>query len=429
MKKTNKFFTIIASLIYIFSISYFAYNLTKEYISGPVHTKAVFDTSISAIKTELPGKIPGTNIFSDSINKCFPDLNAFSYIEVFINGDTVYKYQVNELETSDESRLIKPYFTSFKIQDDNYFVSANLYKLKPYTIYYNARISFLIILIVTITTIILIIMLSNNSQNSSTSKEELISEEDEELEDNAFIVENEESDVIESEEENINIVAEPENKIEESSDETNKEPELIEQDGIEFIQLPEEADTEIKDLPVLPTEEIKPVTLSEEVPEGLFSPTTGLGWEQYLLTRLDSEISRAISSEFDLSLFIIKITNISRGSDTVKKVCEHLINIFQFKDLLFEYKEDCIVAIKISMNIDEAITLADTIYTEITEILKDSFAKCYIGISSKTIRMISGERLLREANEALAHAEGTPDSPIMGFRADAEKFRKYFENQ
>ena len=120
----------------------------------------------------------------------------------------------------------------------------------------------------------------------------------------------------------------------------------------------------------------------DSVPSGLFSPVTGLGREQYLMTRLDNELNRAISSEFDLSLFLIKIPNISRDSQKIKDICNYLIEMFQLKDLLFEYKEDSIAAIKINMTLDNALNFADNTDAKmehITEQLKSSTTDGWMG--------------------------------------------------
>ena len=164
---------------------------------------------------------------------------------------------------------------------------------------------------------------------------------------------------------------------------------------------------------------------SESNPSGLFNPVTGLGWESYLDTRLENEINRAISSEIDISVFIINIPNLERESEESKKVSEYLSLQFQFKDLLFEYKNDCIVAIKISMNLDEALNFADKIHADISQILEQK--QCYIGISTRSIRIVSGERLFNEALAAVEHAKNEEDSPIIAFRVDVEKYRQFLE--
>lgn len=181
----------------------------------------------------------------------------------------------------------------------------------------------------------------------------------------------------------------------------------------------------------LPVEEIIPMELDDisEAPTGLFSPTTGIGWESYLLTRLDNELNRATASEVDLSLFTIRIPNVARTDYLMREICDYLTIQFQFKDLLFEYKDDCIVAIKISINIDEALSLAEKLQDDINNILKDKNISCYIGISSRSVRMIAGERLIKEADQALQHAQVDDDSRIIAFRVDPTKYQKFLEEQ
>ena len=109
--------------------------------------------------------------------------------------------------------------------------------------------------------------------------------------------------------------------------------------------------------------------------------------------------------------------------ETVKNVCNYLSIQFQFKDLLFKYKEDCIVAIKISMNVDEALKLADKLYIDISNIVNNKDTR--IGISSRSIRMVGGERLLLEAEQAIEHSDA--NSPVIAFRVDSEKYRQMME--
>ena len=126
-----------------------------------------------------------------------------------------------------------------------------------------------------------------------------------------------------------------------------------------------------------------------------------------------------------MSVFIINIPDMERNSEESKKVSDYLTLQFQFKDLLFEYKNDSIVAIKISMNLDDALNFADKIHAEISQIIEQK--DCYIGISTRSIRIVSGERLLNEAWAAVEHAKQEEDSPIIAFRVDAERYRQFLE--
>ena len=147
------------------------------------------------------------------------------------------------------------------------------------------------------------------------------------------------------------------------------------------------------------------------------------------MTRMENELKRATASELDLALFVIKLKGLSRTDPAMKTICEYLTVEFQFKDLLFEYKDDSVCALKISMNIDDAISLGEKLVEEIKKIWGDDSARVYVGISTRSIRIVSGERLLKEADEAVIHAMEDDDCPVVGFRADAVKYRKFIETK
>lgn len=396
----NKFSTIyafFASIIFVLTIVYFGFNLYSEYSHGYIRTKKTFDQLTLSLK-QNPDNIKIT------------DINDYAFIEMLQNGSAFYKYPTKDSKSDTSSKLIKNYFTSVKINDDNYFISADMYLLRPASIRFYARNSFVIIFIITMITILMIITLTVSEKDTIKIEETDDSENEEpQLTYDEFEKSLSESDV------DIETDSNLENQI------TAGEKIIIEPVvTTEQISAPAAQEAE------LPSNAVKPMEIeqTDNNPYGLFSPKSGIGWESYLLTRLDNELNRATSSEFDLAVFIIKIQNIEKDEEKLKQVCDYLTIQFQFKDMLFEYKEDCIVAIKISMSLDDAITFADKLHSDIEDITADT---CFIGISTRTIRIISGERLLQEAEEALNHAQEEKDTPIIAFRANAEKYRQYLE--
>ena len=289
--------------------------------------------------------------------------------------------------------------------------------------------SFFIILFATILTFI-ILFFSYKSYNTK-KVDSKNSNENDEIEEDEEIIEQEqieEDDSIEIDNPEIEIInestsaEESEIKITEETFENNQN---IEDDEEEKICAEETNKVEV----VLPSEEIKPTQSDSSV--HIFSPKTGFCFESYLESRLDNELNRAIASEFDLSLFVFRIPSIQLdyNNETLQKVCKYLTTEFQFKDLLFEYDEDCLIGIKNNMNLDTALTFADKLYSDITEIVKENDLKCYIGISTRTVRIITGKRLLTEATEALKHALEDENNPIIAFRANAEKYRKMMQEK
>lgn len=289
--------------------------------------------------------------------------------------------------------------------------------------------SFFIILFATILTFI-ILFFSYKSYNtkkvdSKNSNENDEIEEDEEIIEQEQIEEDDYIEIDNSEIEIINESTSAEESEIEIAEETFENDQNIEDDDEEEICAEETNKVEV----VLPSEEIKPIQSDSSV--HIFSPKTGFCFESYLESRLDNELNRAIASEFDLSLFVFRIPSIQLdyNNETLQKVCKYLTTEFQFKDLLFEYDEDCLIGIKNNMNLDTALTFADKLYSDITEIVKENDLKCYIGISTRTVRIITGKRILTEATEALKHALEDENNPIIAFRANAEKYRKMMQEK
>lgn len=438
MKNTfTVIYSIFASIAFLFALTFFGVNLYKEYSYGEIGA----DRKIASIVTDINSSAINPDITTkkllEKLNKSIGNLNDFSYISIAINDVEILKYPSNVEYSSTSSNLTKSYDKLIQTDIGKFRVLANVYLLKPGSIFYYAKISFLIILIVTIITIVLIIYLNlSNSQTSEVESEKSqafvnkINEMNQEIVEKNTDIQNE---VKASNVESVIFDSEKSETSKEEAQETASKS-VTENDPIKdkkTEEIKEEAKKEELSEPVekvqLPIEE-KPMELynsEEDSPSGLFNPVTGFGWESYLLTRLESEINRAIASEIDLSLFIIQLPGLTRDSEMVKNVCNYLTIQFQFKDLLFEYKDDCLVAMKISMNLDEALNFADKIYADIRNIIDGN--NCYIGISTRSIRMVSGERLLHESDEALVHAHDDPESPIIAFRVDAEKYRQFLE--
>ena len=207
-------------------------------------------------------------------------------------------------------------------------------------------------------------------------------------------------------------------------DELDNEIEEENADDSEELKETSQEEVQNEEKNELPSEECKPVMIEDS--NVLFSEKTHFIMEEYLENRLNSELNRAISSEFDLALFIIQIKNLNKEADYIEKLSDYISVQFQFKDLIFEFKDDCIACIKTNCIIDDAVALADKIHKEIVDITKE---KCYIGVSTRSIRMISAERIITEAYEALKHAHEDEENPIIGFRVNAEKYMEMMKNQ
>ena len=470
------FYTIFASAVFAFAISLFGVNIYKEYSQGQSRANQRYNTLVTDIKSynSIDKEISENSLAN--IKSVLKDFNDFSFIQINLNNSEILKYPKDASADLTVSNLTKTFSSNFNTQNGQFEILCNMYLLRPSSIYYYAKISFIIILIVTIITIILIFYINSQEKQfsakvSSEADSGLLSENDFDTKlqldenlsgsssevDSSFIQQNSvnsidlDIDLSSESEQNKNSFDEDSEQISDLEKNTEMDTEIQQSDSEYSTLNPEDknnedsqTENEEKEIPASLPDYESPVIIessdvkenndaenapasdsSESNPSGLFNPVTGLGWESYLDTRLENEINRAISSEIDISVFIINIPNLERESEESKKVSEYLSLQFQFKDLLFEYKNDCIVAIKISMNLDEALNFADKIHADISQILEQK--QCYIGISTRSIRIVSGERLFNEALAAVEHAKNEEDSPIIAFRVDVEKYRQFLE--
>ena len=438
-------YTVFAAAVFIFSLSFFGFNLYREYSANVEKSEDKYKTLVSDIRNLSFNQAQNNSLYSKGIKDAVGDTGAYAFIQVRRYGETVVYYPSGKLKEETVSKLTKSFTKEIIVNTEPILIECNIYLIRPDSIFYYARVSFLMILIITINTNIIIIYINLTQQNS-----DVIYLTEEAIEEN----ENDDNLALNAEEDKV---SEDTNETKEDSitSENNSENEIIVEDTGDFDNLntkSEESEENEHKLAEVTPEEVKAIlsepltdqeTQKEETvtepaklpvdevapaqtdipPSGLFDPETGIGWESYLLTRLNNEIDRATASEIDLSLFVVKLPEVDMKSEIFKNVCNYLAIQFQFKDLLFEHKNDSIIAIKISMNVDEALNLADKLYSDICNILNNR--NCRIGISSRSIRMVTGERLILEAEQSIEHTDA--NSPVIAFRVDSEKYRQLME--
>lgn len=440
-------YSIVVVCIFAGILLFSGVSLVKEYKKGIATSTDSFKKVTQEVKTLLnSSQIPNSANLTASGKVLLKD---YAYINVKINRQDAVLFPQNAQEPIDNNKYTKVQRETFSFGDNTIYVCANVYYLSPSVIAYYCKLSFIVILIFTILTILIIVIKGlteseaevvdgfdyEESENipeevtESESVEKIIIEEVKETESESVSNEMKSDDLDVSEYKDDIIM--PVNFSEIPA--TIEEPEVTEKENLPDQEESEENETaeETETVEEEPAVEETPLPVDDYIPEnnpvGLYSEKTGFGWESYLKPRLENELIRATSSEFDLCLFIIKIADLSKDAPETKKISEILLSFFQFKDMVFEYKDDSYAAIKTNLSIDDAIKTADNLYSELTETLKETSAKCYIGLSSKTIRMVGAERILKEADAAVEHAQEDPEYPIIAFRANAEKYMEFVE--
>jgi hypothetical protein len=166
-------------------------------------------------------------------------------------------------------------------------------------------------------------------------------------------------------------------------------------------------------------------------PRGLYSPETKIGWEEYTLDRLASEVHRCAASEQDLTLIVIQCRD-KPDRELYRELAEQGVNFFNLRDLIFERKEGGITVIIPNCGLDEGFSSSEEFHNRVMAELPAYFSDprdLCIGLSSRSGRLVDAERLLIEAAQALEKALEDPVSPIVAFKSDPEKYRAFIAAQ
>lgn len=432
-------------------------KLAAEYSYGEERAQRTVTHIISAIKKD------GSNF---DMQQAAGNLQDYQGLYLYKNSLPVYCYpQKDEIQMND-TNLVRVFQSSVQKGGDTFTLKAAVYLLSPASIFYYARFSFIIIMTATILTAILLIYISvTEKQNSfeDINAEQEDEPQQSESQSDRVIKDSEPQENQEiSQEVRKNTEDEPKNvEIAEDNnpgDTAANQPENNANNGQENeitsssanLSFDEEAAAKEKEdtadnvdaddldgsdtVKAVPAQEAAyhEAQTAADSKRDFFSPVTGFGWEQNFKLRLDSELVRAASSELDLSLFIIKIMGLKFTDTAASAICEYLLEEFQFRDMIFEFGEDGFAVIKTDMSIEQAENLAGLIHTKLSQLIAgydfNPTLACYIGISSRSIRMLSAERLIMEAKEALNHSIEDKDSPITGFHVDIEKYREFLNN-
>ena len=491
MKAKRNYFTVAVCTVYIAAVLAFAASLIFEYSGGTKRAQERFTSLTKDLSRNLKENDTGSAEFSRAILESLGNVSDIAAIQVSSDGKLLFSYPVSIDENKTASSpLIKQLSTSVKGGENSAVLTAALYTLKPSSIYYKGRVAFLVILAATLAAALNLIIVSkkdtdgDGQEDTDAEKDgtedyffeeempdyEKVARKETDAKEDATVYENdaeEEAAVTENdtaEDTAVNVVTAAEDTAvsevtagnnavaEENSygteidsdktldfeDQTDieetipsvqeKEPVLenVQNAGEEEGAATEDASfaEEIHEEPSLAENNVAPV--------GLFDEKTGFGWEQYMPTRLDSELIRAASSEQDLALFTVRIPGIDWTTPEGKETASIIKDWVKFNDLVFDYGSDGFTAIFQNQNTDAALAEAEKTHTEIVSVLKRANSSAetpFVGISTRSLRLISGKRLFNESEQALFHAMEDKDSPIVAFRVNPDKYRSYLAGE
>ena len=394
MKILNKKSAVlITNTIYLITIIAFIMTLVIEYKKGYGYTQSRFNNLVRNTSQNLNDNLIGSDSFRDFFIKSLDPIEDLESIELLYNGKTIAMYPTRNIATA-KSSLIKTFKTILSAQDNTAVtLTASFYILKPTTIYNTARICFLVILAFTLLFAIYL-----------------------------FLTKEEASDSLPLSETEVKDTAQPESikeVIEEETDTDNIE----EFDNSDFLDnfSPEETDSSAT------------VVQSADNQEKLndFNTKTGFGSEEFLIPHLDSELIRANESYHDLSVIILEIKDLDYESSYTPAIISLIKETVKYNDQIFEYKQNQYVMIIADCDIERATILAQNLYKKIDGIINIT-QKHYpiaMGISSRSIRIITGSRILNEASQALQKGFEDAKNPIVSFKVDPGRYKDYITDE
>jgi hypothetical protein len=207
----------------------------------------------------------------------------------------------------------------------------------------------------------------------------------------------------------------------EYADEDFNFPEI---DGREEETEPEEKPEEHK------AEEPPP---NEPVHRGLYSPRGNIGWEDYTGDRLEAELDRCADADQDLVFLALEFKDKKVMGDTLyRQIANEAVKFFKHRDLIFEKGKRGISIIVPSQALEGGMSQCEQFHAQVLSKLSDALSgknDLCMGVSSRLGRKVDSERLMFEAFQALDKALDDPDSPVIGFKSDPEKYETFIRSR
>ncbi len=459
-------------VVFVCAIIYFIASIYITMQSGSQKAQEEFSNFvISADVNSFATSLDTYEKSQSYFQKIKNTVNSNTYIEaVFISVDEspIFAYPISSTAISmsstsaptlsSSSAMLKTF--SMTLPDTigrTIVLQATIYTLRPLDVFYSARNSFLIIFAYTLILIVFIIFTSLSSKDTTVLTMQPSSYSAHAVNDNTVSYTQPSLNDTNDDDETIPVVFKDHDKtwddffvakendyekytalddeLENDSGLIDFEHDMSRSTEIAFQAYMDEYSTEDSKIdyvePEIKKEDVDSTVPSVIDPMGLFSDSTGVSWYSYMETRLDSELIRAANSEQDLALLILRLKDIENHKHVFKKVATLLLDFFKFRDFVFEYKNDGFACIMLDIDLDQTMILAETLYNHLALLLKEEnlSLKVGIGLSTRSLRLLPGSRLITEANEAVEKAFGEPELPIVAFRVSPDKYRQFVSNQ
>jgi hypothetical protein len=159
--------------------------------------------------------------------------------------------------------------------------------------------------------------------------------------------------------------------------------------------------------------------------------------ETRIQDKLDAELGICSITDKDLSLILMELSltagfGVGDGASVNRKVADKAGQFFDSQAQVYERGGRGLALILSGKGLEEAFSRArqfhDLIITELPELFPHK-NDLRIGISSRNRRLVRANRLLLEASRALDKANLEPESPIVAFKSDPEKYKAFVQSR
>ena len=421
-KKTVKSLTAGILVFLVVSVLYLIAGLLAEFLTGKTRVEHNFNELVLDIQN---------NFDKTSFTKYTDKEKGFASIKIYKNTDSLFIFPLDNNYEYQESSLIKLFSTEIKSDNDVYHVQTALQLMRPYKTFSVIQLAFILILTATLLAGALLIAIAIEEKKGKLNLDAVEDADDsnkEEEDETEALTDTAEPKALEVSQEKPETKSPEElmDKIKSVKEESPFEANKIDYDSI--IDNAQPSEDEMITFDNFNTESTEKQDQPAQEADNTVSYTLNVNSRQELNESLERELKKASSNEEDLSLFLIKVPGMQKNSKEAYDLSEKIKEVFLTNDGVFEYEDDSFAVSKSNLSIDQAEDFADSIFAELKKSVSTLNQTPFIGISSRSTRMLSAERLIKEADEALVHSLEDPALPIIGFHVDIEKYREFLKN-
>ena len=380
------------AVIFVFAVAYFILGIMSDKKAGPGKVQERFDTFMMETATLSAKYEPNSPNFNGEFTQLLTRYrNDFAYLRLDVNNKKIYEYPAEDFQASETVTESLTRNTT-TLLGNTLTVTASMLAISQTAIYNYAKVSFILILTGTIAAVVLLFII----QMTAAPRYRRLKKTDDDFmtEDDVISISDEKEEDEETAENDDDF--DPISAMEEENRETAED---TEEDILSFEDETETASSAAR-------------------PQAL------------LEAELQTAISRSAQEEADLSLLIIRINPFREDADSTKEVAAMLSERMGNQGVTYGYYDGFALMIN-NTNLDSALAIAQSLYGAMDKKLNEdnSGSRLAIGLSSRSERIITAQRLITEAEQAVLHAADDKDSPIIAFRVNPEKYREYMNKK